>query len=86
MAHFVQHLSDEGVVHSIITELSTSYTSSLRQKDTDPVKETKVYPEVSEWYSKCGKFFVDKDSYGIFQLCYNVRNNLLNPGSVEGSV
>jgi hypothetical protein len=84
MAYFVQHLSDEGVINNIFTELSTSYSTFLRKNDTDPVKENKVYPEVTEWINQATKLLSDSDSLGVFQLCYNARTKFLNPENLDG--
>ncbi len=84
MAHFVQHLSNEGVVHTIFNELSSSYLANLRKDDTDPAKETKVYPEVNEWLFQREKLLSEKDFHGLFTLCFNARSKLLTPESADG--
>lgn len=86
MAYFVQHLSNEGVVSSVFTELSASYAAFLRKHDADPVKETKAYPEVSQWVAQASKLMDEKDTVGVFKLCCEARNKVLNPETVDGRV
>jgi len=85
MAHFVQHLNNEGVINNIFTELSTSYSAFLKKNDADPIKETKVYPEVTEWINQATKLLSDNNPHGVFQLCYNARTKFLNPEHLDGT-
>ena len=86
MTYFVQHLSDEGVIQNIIKELSISYSNYLRKNDTDPVKETKVYPEAIEWSNQYHKLMVEGNHHGIFLSCYNVRAKILNSERIDGII
>ena len=85
MAHFVQHLSNEGVVHALFTELSTAYTANLKSKDKDAPNEHKVYQEVNEWLMQHEKLLMAKNYNGLFEHCFNSRLNLFDTTHSDGT-
>jgi len=84
MAHYVLNYPQEGVIQTIFNELTESYLSNLRKNDTDPMRDAKTYPEVSEFIGQKDKLLSAKNFPGLFSLCFDYRTKLLTADLPDG--